>query len=217
MVSIMTSAPAKFTFDVNMGRQREKTQTFTDDKLQVLLDAARRDGFEAGRVEGEKTELARTAQALLAAGDGLAQKAAQLLGSYDKMRKTTLGDAVALSHAVARKLATQLMIREPVAELEVLIVECMASLDKAPHLVVHCHPDIADAVRETAEKHINTAGFSGRLIIMGEPDTALGDGRIEWVDGGIVRDSTIISDQIDKAIAAYLSANGVEPVKETEQ
>lgn len=213
----MTAAPAKFTFDIDMGLRREATQTITNNKLESLLEAARREGFEAGRVDGEKTELARTAQALLAASEAIGQKTAQLLGTFDKMSKATMGEAIGLSHVVAKKLTTQLIIREPVAELELLIAECLASIDKAPHLVVRCHPDIADAVRETAEQQMNTSGFDGRLIILGEPDIALGDGRIEWVDGGIERNSETISNEIDGVIASYMRANDIEPPKEGEQ
>ena len=49
----------------------------------------------------------------------------------------------------------------------------------------------------------------------------LGDGRIEWVDGGLVRDMASLSDQIDSRIAAFLVARGINPdaerPEETEQ
>ena len=31
-------------------------------------------------------------------------------------------------------------------------------------------------------------GFEGRIVVLGEPDIALGDARLEWADGGIVRE-----------------------------
>lgn len=217
MDNLMTATPAKFTFDLDMGHRAVEAQTITDERLQGLLDAARREGFEAGRIEGEKTELARSAQALQASGEALGQQTAKLLSAFDNMRKQTLGDAVALSQTISKKLAIQLIEREPVAELQPLIAECMASIDKAPHLVIRCHPDTADAVRDVAEQHMNTSGFEGRLVIMGEPDIALGDGRVEWVDGGIERNSETISNDIDKAIADYLKASGIEAPKEGEQ
>ena len=51
-----------------------------------------------------------------------------------------------------------------------------------------------------------TSGFAGRLIVMGDPEIRLGDGRIEWADGGLVRDIGAISGEIDKRISAYLTA-----------
>ena len=35
-------------------------------------------------------------------------------------------------------------------------------------------------------------GFEGRLVTFGEPDIAPGDVRLEWADGGIVRDRSRI-------------------------
>jgi flagellar assembly protein FliH len=41
---------------------------------------------------------------------------------------------------------------------------------------------------------------------MGDPDQRLGDGKLEWVDGGLVRDIGAVSKDIDKKISAYLAA-----------
>ena len=54
--------------------------------------------------------------------------------------------------------------------------------------------------------HIQTSGFSGRLVVMGDPDIALGDCRLEWVDGGIVRNEAAIAAEIDRRIAAFAAA-----------
>jgi flagellar assembly protein FliH len=43
-------------------------------------------------------------------------------------------------------------------------------------------------------------GFDGRIVTVGEPDFALGDVRLEWADGGVVRDRSII----EKAVAEAL-------------
>jgi flagellar assembly protein FliH len=42
--------------------------------------------------------------------------------------------------------------------------------------------------------------------VMGEPDIRLGDGRLEWVDGGLVRDADRLDAEINETIAAYLAA-----------
>ena len=82
----------------------------------------------------------------------------------------------------------------------------MASLEHVPHLVIRCSPDIADNVRVIATGHMANSGFAGRLVVLGDPDIRLGDGRLEWVEGGLVRDINAISKQIDSKISAYLAA-----------
>src|SRR5690606_22102844 len=102
-----------------------------------------------------------------------------------------------------RKLARHLLDREPTAEIEALVTECLASLDAVPHLVIRCHPDLADAIREIATARIATSGFAGRLVVIGEPEIGLGDARLEWADGGIVRDSAALEAEIDRRIAQF--------------
>ena len=65
-----------------------------------------------------------------------------------------------------------------------------------------------DAMQAAAEARIKSSTFTGRLVVMGDPDIRLGDGRLEWADGGLVRDINQISGEIDKRISAYLSARG---------
>ena len=93
-----------------------------------------------------------------------------------------------------------------------LIGECMQSLGSVPHLVVRCHPSIADSIRDTATTHMQTSGFAGRLVVMGDPDLRVGDGKLEWVDGGLVRDIAAISKDIDSKITAYLAAKSGKPL-----
>ena len=46
----------------------------------------------------------------------------------------------------------------------------MPSLSGVPHLVIRCHPDLADQIRDIANAQIATSGYAGRLVVMGEPD-----------------------------------------------
>lgn len=213
----MNATPAKFTFDVDMGEPRENTRVLNEDKLSALIEQARQEGYAQGRADGEKTETARASQAMQAGAERLAEQAAELLDSVDRMRRETLGEAVGLGATVGRKLAGHLIEQHPTAELEALLEECMSSIGHAPHLVIRCHPDLAETVREIAEKRMATGGFAGRLVVMGEQDIAMGDGRIEWVDGGLVRDSAAMSEQIDTCIANYLEARGAPAGKESDQ
>ncbi|MCD7060733.1 FliH/SctL family protein [Pelagibacterium xiamenense] len=204
------AAPAKFTFDLDLARARTKVRTLPEDELQAMLEDARRSGYEQGFTAGEAGATARSADALAKAATKLADNATQVLEALDARQKENLRDAVALSASIARKLAAHLIARQPHAELTALIHECLGSLEHAPHLVVRCHPELCDAVRAATEERIRTSGFSGRLVVMGDPEVKLGDGRIEWADGGLVRDMNAISSDINTRISAYLSARGAK-------
>ena len=214
------AAPAKFTFGLDLSR-REEANSISEAAVATMLADARTAGYAEGFAAGEQSVSAKAAKQLTQAAMQLADQVAAMAANIDDARNETLADAVALSVSIARKLAGALMAAQPTAEIEALITECISSLDGVPHLVIRCSPELADQVREIAQSRIATSGFSGRLVVMGDPDIGLGDGRIEWVDGGLVRDMASLSDQIDTRIAAFLAARGINPdtgrPEETEQ
>ena len=211
----MTASPAKFTFDLDLGQGGDRQPTLSDAGFAALMQKARMEGYAEGFAEGERSATAAAAQRLSTAAETLVNASTQLLSGLDAARKASQRDAVELAASVGRKLAATLLAREPTAEIEALLTECLASLDGVPHLVIRCHPDLADPVREIATARIATSGFTGRLIVMGDPDQSLSDGRIEWADGGLVRDMAAISAGIDKSIATYLVARGVSDAGRT--
>lgn len=205
----MTSAPAKFNFDLDFSGKERQTKVMTESGIAALRNEAHEKGLAEGRMEGERSELARTEAGLTAAAENIARTATTLLGSLAASDKQSRTEGIGLARAIGLKLAATLVARQPEAELDTLIEECLSSLERAPHLVIRCQPDLADRLREITETHMTAAGFSGRLIVLGDPEIGLGDGRLEWADGGIVRDIDTILAEIDKSIAAYCAASGL--------
>lgn len=211
---------AKFTFDLDLRGDKPDDngdQILSEAALAMLIQNARQDGYQQGFTEGERGVVASQALGLASAAETIAARAAGMLSALQNAQQEALAEAVTLAATIARKLASNLLARQPLVELEALINECFASLEGVPHLVIRCHPDLAEQVREIATARISTSGFTGRLVVMGDPDQALGDGRIEWVDGGLVRDFNAISAEIDNRIAAFLAARGVPGVTQDNQ
>ncbi len=205
----MSATPAKFTFDLDLGRNAEKGSLITASALARQLEAARKEGYAAGLVDGEKTAIAKANKQMLAAADSIGNQAAALVAGMEDLGRHATGEAVILAAAIARKLAGALVEREPAGELSALIADCMSSLNGVPHLVIRCTPELADAVRDIATQRMQTSGFAGRLVVLGDPDIALGDARLEWADGGVVRSSAEINAEIDRRIADYFAAHGI--------
>lgn len=205
------TAPAKFRFDLDLGHREERNSVLSEGALAHLIAAARNEGLQQGLADGQRSATAQAADRLAKAAEQLANHTAALNATLDDNRHQTLAEAVDLAAAIASKLARHLLAAQPTAEIEALITECLASLDNVPHLVIRCAPDLADAVREIAQARITTSGFSGRLVVLGDPEQALGDAKLEWVDGGIVRDRAALEAEIDDRIAAFLAARRGHP------
>ena len=118
-------------------------------------------------------------------------------------------EAVEVAVAVARKLAPALVAREPFAEVSALASECFRQLISSPHIAVRVNDALYAAAKEKLDEVARAKNFEGRLVVLAEPDIALGDCRIEWADGGINRDSAAADAAIGEAVTRYVGARRV--------
>ena len=210
-MSISANAPQKFVFDLDLGQANQKTTVIGETELAELLKQAENRGYEKGVRDGENSAANKAAAALSSAAQNLANSTAQIAKSSDDLQSQALQHVTSLSVSVGKKLAANLIARAPLSEIKALISECLHSLENAPHLVIRCHPELANAVEDLTKSQMQTSGFTGRLVIMGDPDILLGDARMEWVDGGLIRDLSKMSDEIDTKVKAFIRANCRHP------
>jgi len=202
----MANAPAKFRFDLDLGHRQERNTIVTESGLAMLISAARNEGKTEGLAEKERGDAVRQADRIATAAEMLADRVAAMSAALDDHRTATLAEALSVASAIGRKLAHHMLAAEPTAEIEALIEDCLASLGSVPHLVIRCAPDVADAVRDIAQARIAISGFTGRLVVLGDPELGPDDARIEWADGGLVRDRAQLEAEIERRIADYVAA-----------
>src|SRR5271169_4644511 len=203
------SAPAKFLFDVDFASGGDRkpggaTITLAEHaiKLAEAEAAAHRQGYADALTEAKVEADRRMADALerIAVNLGKANEALQAIETRLEC------EAVEVAVAVARKLAPALIAREPFAEIAELASNCFKELMTAPHIAVRVNDALYAAAREKLEDIARAKSFEGRLVVLAEPDVAIGDCRIEWADGGINRDSATADAAIGDAVNAYLTA-----------
>ncbi|HVG52362.1 MAG TPA: FliH/SctL family protein, partial [Xanthobacteraceae bacterium] len=127
-------------------------------------------------------------------------------GGLTTVEAKLAAEAVEVAVAVARKLTPALLAREPLSEITALASECLRHLNTAPHLVVRVNDGLQDTARKELDAIAHARGFSGRLVILGEPNLPPGDCRIEWADGGVVRSRAEIDALIDELVRRYLTS-----------
>jgi flagellar assembly protein FliH len=199
----MTS-PAKFLFDTDFSAPRERASTPAEVAQKIAAAEARayRDGYDAAmrdaRVESDR-RVALAVEQIAVAIQGIAAGFANI-----EARMET--EAVDVAVAVARKLAGELIAREPLGEVSALVSDCFAQLVATPHLVVRINDQLYEAAHASIEALAKQSGFAGRLIILAEPDVKAGDCRIEWADGGVVRERAAIEARINELVGRYIAS-----------
>jgi flagellar assembly protein FliH len=173
--------------------------------LEATRAEAQEDGFNAGRSTAE----ARAAERLADETGRLVGEARRILAALEEHEHVIEREAATLAVAVAKKLAATLIAREPLAEVQALVAECLGPLRRAPHLVIRLAEEDADGLKPEVDRLARETGFEGRIILIGEPEVRRGDCRIEWADGGIVRDSDALARMIDDAIGRFIATRPV--------
>jgi flagellar assembly protein FliH len=201
------AAPAKFLFDNDFAapdKARERAATAAEIAQKVAEAEARsyRAGYEAAQHEARVESDRRSALALEEIGIAIRGIAARFSAIEGRMET----EAVDVAVAVARKLCSELMAREPLGEIMALVSDCFSHLVATPHLVVRINDQIYEAARANIERQAAQSGFEGRLVILAEPGIANGDCRIEWADGGVVLERAAIEAKISELVGRYLAS-----------
>ncbi len=201
--------PAKFDFgtvfdglvDDPEASERNKEPTWTAEELESEKSVAFANGRDAGRTEALAGIEQRVAQSL----DQVITSAGQMLGQLGTVETNLIAEAKQLSVAVGRAIASELLAQSHVQEIEAIVGEALGFLTHQPHVVVRVHEDLLDPFKARLEAQAESRGFTGKLILLGEPDFEHADCRIEWAEGGITRDSQALAAQLEEIVQRYLA------------
>jgi flagellar assembly protein FliH len=199
------TARAKFLFDADFGPTTPAPKIDpAAHEAEVGEAEARgyRNGVNAAEAQA-RTEAERRAALAL---ENIGAAMDRVMASLTRVERKLEVEAVEVAMAVARKLALELIAREPLAEIAGLATKCLSELRSAPHLVVRVHESLHEQVQAQLAEIAAMRGFEGRLVVLGEADVAPGDCRLEWADGGVVRDQAATQTLIDEAVVRYLTA-----------
>lgn len=185
------AAAQKFMFGTDFREGSRKAAGEAD--IAAARAEGYRQGLEQGRCEADGQVAGLAAQ--------LARSAERLFAMEEARVATLEEQAAQLAVSVAQAIAGAALADKPLAMLGGAVRECLGHARQAPHLVVRVHESMVEAAETLVKRLILENGFSGRLIVLGEPDILPGDGRIEWADGGFVMDRERLSALIGTAVA----------------
>ncbi|MEM6616503.1 MAG: FliH/SctL family protein [Pseudomonadota bacterium] len=209
------NAPAKFLFERDFDvetRLAPRSEGVPFEQYYAAIKAARTAGHAAGYQEG-RSNAEKTADAQFAAHTSAVSEAlSRIINELDKEIVDHAAASSELAMTVARVLAPTLVAREPLAELETLFTDCASHLKKTPKLTISVHDSLVEAAEKRLQPIADRIGFEGRMTVIGDPDVAIGDCRIIWSDGGVIRtigdlDRTI-RDRVDHYFEARRSLIG---------
>ena len=201
------ASPVKFLFEDDFESDSRKGARHVSPAVhEAALAAARADAYRQGIAAGEAKVAAEIASRATVASERIATGLKGLMEGLGAVEARLEAESVEVAVAVAKKLSAALIEEQPFAEIAALAVSCFRQLVAAPHVVVR----VDETTYETAKKRLaeiaHMQGFDGRLIVLAEETLAPGDCRIEWADGGLMRDCAATAAAIGEAVRSYVAA-----------
>lgn len=171
---------------------------------QAALERARAEAHQLGVAEGRALQESAENRRM---GDALDRIAGQMLGLVHQMKAVedqARQEAMTFARIFAEKLAGRLIEQSPLATIEATARAILDDLRGAAHVAVRVAPPLVDSCKSRLGLLLRENGIEPKLFVFPDPDIATGDCRIEWADGGIVRDRDKLSYLIDKSLDMLL-------------
>ena len=157
-------------------------------------------GLQDGRQQQRDDEANRIAEALAQIANQLRSADEQLRSSEADSRK----EALYFAQVFARKLAGKLVEQMPVAPIEATARAILNDLRGAPHVAVRVEPSLVDDVKSRLVFLLRENGINLKLFVFPDPAVRSGDCRIEWAEGGIVREREKLEYLIEQSLDIVL-------------
>ncbi len=208
------TAAKKFLFDTafdmtdtcegDAGRKDSQSEDEVPAFSQADMDAAREEGFAAGREEGIREAVKTTEHRVMESLTVLVERLSELFRVQDDANAETARNAITVAVTIARKMFPDLTLRNALGEVERLAEMAMGKALEASPVVVRVNPELRDPLAERIDAHTAGTAAEGRVTVSADADLPVGDCRIEWSDGGAERNTAAMWKDIDAIIERNL-------------
>lgn len=178
--------------------------TFSEEELEAARAMAYDKGRRDGLAEEKESQNTRAANLL----ETIVKSLPQIFAAESLREKTYEREAVALALAAFRTVFPFLESRHGLSEAESVIRAVLEDVEGRSEIAVDLHPDSVESI----ELHLKTvAERLEHVRITVRPDERLkpGDCRLSWKDGGAVRDSQALAEEIACRIEESLAGKPV--------
>lgn len=173
--------------------------TYTQEQLDQAIEQAKKEGMEEGKKQAEAGIMKADADALQKLEGHLAAIKAETDGYAARSEHCFIG----VCSIVFRKLMPELEKKGGFAEIEAILKNNFSRLIKEPKLKITVNGDQIPQLKEKLVEIAKKAGFLGKIVVEGKDELKPGDIGIEWDKGGIIRDTSLIMEEVDRILSSY--------------
>jgi flagellar assembly protein FliH len=174
--------------------------TFSEEELAAAAAAAHKAGLAEGTAKGTADATAQSARLTANALNTIAGHFAKIESEVQATAATLRETTMELSLAMVRRLFPEFARQHGLEEVKELLGRCLDTLRTEPRFTVKVASGAAAVLQGEIEALASARGFEGRIVVAPDESLKPGDCRIEWSQGGMIRNA----DEIWKAIEAAM-------------
>ena len=197
-----------FMAEETMVIEEPKAPSFSEQELEAARAEAYVEGLAKGKEEAQTTiDYAKNAreEVLALAVNSLAGSLEQALERRKEEQAKTQADMAKLALMMAQKIAGNAMEDMPLAAIQPMVEDCLNMLGSEERVKISLHPDLVEMLQE---KLALSPSSSKQIVdVVGNPELAVGDCRIEWHGGKAERNTAALWKEMEAVIARAYNTN----------
>ncbi len=216
---VATARPKSF---LPTGRKKEEAApppppppppVFSEDDVKAAERDSYQKGFLDGVVEGKKQAeniQADLNRALSDSVQGWVEHYAPLFTLYREMLAAQAGMLPQLAYGIAKKVAGNALTENAAAQVEEICLRCIQTMCHEPKLIITIHESLKPLLEEKINAATKTVQASSEIKVIGDPNIAPPNCRIEWKNGAMVRDTDALWQQVEQVVVSMVASGSRE-------
>ena len=169
------------------------------------LERARRDSLAKGReeaaAEAEASRERRVADLL----QTISREFSTLFAAEDLRNAQYEAESVRLTLATLQRLFPAMNQKYGLSEIQRVIQEVLESQREQATIKIEVEPDYVETIRDHVKRVLKQANISGNCEVTGNQALGPGDCRMSWENGGALRESTAVAEDIERHMQVILA------------
>lgn len=202
----------KFLFDVNDFDDHQKDEepepeppppppTFSE----AELEQAKRDALTHGRREAAAEAEASRERQIADLLQTISREFSTLFAAEDLRNARYEAESVRLTLATLQRLFPAMNQKYGLGEIQRVLTEVLESQREQAVIKLEVHPDYVETIQDHVKRVLKQANISGNCQVTGNQAMGAGDCRLSWNNGGALRESTAIAEDIEHHMQVILA------------
>ena len=202
----------KFLFDVNDFDERRKEEVAEEPPppppptfSEAEIDQARRESLKQGRQEAASEADASRERQVADLLQTISREFSTLFAAEDLRNAQYEAESVRLTLATLQRIFPAMNQKYGLGEIQRVVSDVLESQREQAIIKLEVHPDYVETIHDHVKRVLKQGNIAGICQVLGNQALGHGDCRMAWEQGGALRDSAHVAEDIEHHMQVILA------------